>query len=43
MTEIIRTDDIRIGPCFGTDESCKARFDGNDYWYLVSHDEVEVL
>ena len=41
MTEIGRTDDITVGPCFGTDESCKARFDGKEY--LVSHDEVEVL
>ena len=41
MTEIGRKDDITVGPCFGLDESYKARFDGKDY--LVSHDEVEVL
>ena len=41
MTEIGRTDDITVGPCFGTDESGKARFVGKEY--LVSHDEVEVL
>ena len=41
MTEIGRTDDITVGRCFGSDESYKARFDGNDY--LVSHYEMEVL
>ena len=35
------TDDITVGPCFGTDESYKARFDVKDY--LVNHDEGEVL
>ena len=38
MTEVGRTDDITVGPCFGTDESGKARFVGKDY--LVSHDET---
>ena len=38
MTEIGRTGDITVGPCFGSDESSKARFDRKDY--LVSHDEV---
>ena len=42
MTEIARTPhDITVGPCFGTDESCKVRFDGKDY--PIRHDEVEVL
>ena len=41
MTEIGRTNDITVGPSFGTDEFCKARFDGKDH--LVNHDEVEVL
>ena len=41
MTEIGRKDDITVGPCFGTDESYKARFDGKDY--LESHDKVEIL
>ena len=41
MTEIGRTGDTTVGPCFGTDESSKARFDGKEC--LVSHDEVEVL
>ena len=26
VTEIGRTGDTTVGPCFGTDESCKARF-----------------
>ena len=36
-----RTDDIAVGSCFGTGESCQAHFDGKDC--LVSHDEEEVL